>query len=510
MSEGPKYHWPGVNQSSPDHPLAVRISNGTSFDSMQISGTGAFGDVVTAKLSARVQHDFVYGGNELHFNEDTAGAGAVTYAEGMAKCQSNGTGLATLMTKRVNKYRSGQGALFRFTAIFSEPAADSQHIVGAFSSTTDALAVGYGKQAVPEFGFLRRHGGAAEAQIVQITTPSGGAEALTITLDGTGHSVSVTAGTVQETAQEIAEGTYTGWVVEAIGDKVHFLSDLSGVRGGAYSLANGGGATVGSFSSEVTGVAVTDEWHYKSTWNIDKLDGSGASGMTILPDKLNVFAISLQYLGAGPIVLYVKDGVAGRYIPVHRIGYANENTVPSMANPTFHLGLSVDGDADVWCKSASVAGFIEGDVVYLSSPHTASFEGAVASAVPIISVRNSLIFHSGGSRTNLRDLFLDHISSAATGSNKPVKATIVKNGTLVDPLWEAYNNGNSIAHVDKSASSISGGEIIFAFGLGPSTPPIQFADDKYTLAPGDIYSLVCEPSGQPADIVASVGWREDL
>lgn len=30
-STGPKYHWPGVNQSSPDHPMAVRISNGEEF-----------------------------------------------------------------------------------------------------------------------------------------------------------------------------------------------------------------------------------------------------------------------------------------------------------------------------------------------------------------------------------------------------------------------------------------------------------------------------------------------
>ena len=510
------YNFPGLNRSSPDHPASVRISNGKSFGSMQISGVGAFGDVVTAELHPRIQHDFVYGGNDLLFNDLLSGAGAITYADGMAKCQSNGTGVARLTTKRVVKYRSGLGALFRFTGIFSDPLAGGEQLVGAFSCSTNALTVGYNKNylvgGVPTaspFGFLRRHSGATEVHSLQVTVGAGGVETVTITLDGTAYTVGVTAGTAEETAQEIAEGTFAGWVAEATGDEVHFLSETAGPRAGAYSMSSTGVAA-GTISQEVAGVVPTDVWAYKSDWNIDKLDGSGPSGMDINPQKLNVFAISLQYLGAGAIVLHVEDSETGAFIPVHRIKYANANTIPSVTNPTFNIGLCASGTADVWCKTASIAGFVEGKVVLLTPPHAVEYDGVVSAATPVISIRCGDIYHSGGSRVNLRDIVMGLLSVTATGSNKPVKARLVHNGTLTDPLWTSFDNGNSIAHTDTSATAITGGHILLAFSIGASTSPIPLNGQNIEIAPGGILSLVIDPPGTPADVVASQGWQEDL
>ena len=506
-----EYNWPGPNPGSPDHPMSVRISDGESFGSLQVRGIGAFGDLVTTELSPRVQHDFVHGGNTLLFDDLLAGLGAITYGDGMAKCQSNGIGAARLTTKQVVKYRAGQGALFRFTGIFGPPAIGGEQIVGAFSCSTNALVVGYDKNSptLPEFGFLRRHSGAVEVQALQITTPAGGAETITITLDGTAYNVSATSGTVEETAQEIAEGTYSGWVAEATGDEVHFLSLTSGTRPGTYAISSTGAAD-GTYTGEVAGGDPTDDWHLKSDWNIDKLDGYGFSGMNIDPEKLNVFAISLQYLGAGAIVLYVEGEESGMFMPVHMIKYANRNTIPSVTNPTFHLGLCASGTADVWCKTASIAGFVEGKVELLSPPHAAEFIGAVSVATPVISIRCGEIYHSGGSRTNLRDIVLGLISATVTGSNKPVVGRLVKNAVLTDPEWVAFDNGNSIAHVDTSATGYSGGEVMLSAGVGASTPPIPLQGKKFEIVPGDTLSLIIEPTGTPADVVASAGWQEDL
>ena len=506
-----KYSYPGHNRSSPDHPMAVRLSDGESFGSLQVRGIGAFGDVVTTELSPRVQHDFVHGGNTLLFDDLLSGLGAITYGDGMAKCQSNGVGAARLTTKQAVKYRAGQGALFRFTGIFSPPAIGGEQIVGAFSCSTNALVVGYDKDSVtlPEFGFLRRHSGATEVRSLQVTTPGAGVETVTITLDGVAYTVGVTAGTVEETAQEIAEGAYAGWTVEATSDEVHFLSHTAGSRPGAYSISSTGAAD-GTFASEVIGVDPTDDWHLKSDWNLDKLDGKGPSGMTILPEKLNVFAVSLQYLGAGAIVLYVEGDESGVFMPVHQIKYANRNTIPSVTNPTFHLGLCASGTADVWCKTASIAGFVEGQVKLLSPPHAVEFSGAVSVATPVISIRCGEIYHSGGSRTNLRDIVLGIFSATVTGSNKPVVGRIVRNAVLTDPEWYAFDNGNSIAHIDMSATGLTGGEVMLAAGLGESTPPISLRGEQFEIVPGDIISLVIDPTGTPADVVASAGWQEDL
>ena len=506
------HNYPGVNASSPDHPMSVRLSNGKAFAAIPVHGLGAFGDLITAELSPRIQHDFVYGGNDLLFDDMLSGVGAITYADGMAVCRSNGVGAARLTTKRVAKYRAGQGVIFRYTGIFSAPQIGGEQIVGAFSCSTNALVVGYDKSypTLPPFGFLRRHSGVTEVQSLQITTPAAGVETLTITLDGTGYSVGVTAGTAEETAQEIAEGTYAGWTAEATGDEVHFLSATALPRGGTYSLSNGGGATVGVFTREVAGVVPTDDWTYKSDWNIDKMDGEGFSGMTLDPTKLNVFAIIMPYLGAGAILLCIQDSETGLFTPVHRIKYPNTYTKPSITNPTFHMGLCASGTADVWCKTASLGGFVEGPVEYLVPPHAVEYDGAVTVATPVISVRCGEIYHSGGSRTNLRDIILGMLSVTATGSNKPVKARLVLNGVLTDPLWTSYDNGNSIAHVDTSATAISGGKIRLALGIGESTPPIPLSLMNIEVIPGDIVSLVIEPTGTAADVVASLGWIEDL
>ena len=496
---------------TPSAPVPVRISDGDSFGALQVRGIGAFGDLVTTELSPRVQHDFVHGGNTLLFDDLLMGAGAITYGDGMAKCQSNGTGAARLTTKQVVKYRAGQGALFRFTGIFGPPAIGGEQIVGAFSCSTNALVVGYDSESltVPEFGFLRRHSGYTEVQALQITTAATGTETVTITLDGTAYTVGVTAGTAEETAQEIAEGAYAGWIVEATSDEVHFLSMTSGARAGTYAISSTGAAD-GAYTGEVAGADPVNDWHYKSDWNLDKLDGAGPSGMTIDPEKLNVFAISLQYLGAGAIVLYVEGEESGMFMPVHQIQYANRYTKPSVTNPTFHLGLCASGTADVWCKTASVAGFVEGKVALLSPPHAVEFNGTVSVATPVISIRCGAIYHSGGSRTNLRDIVLGIISATVTGSNKPVVGRLVRNAGLTDPEWVAFDNGNSIAHFDISATGYSGGEVMLAAGLGASTPPIPLQGKQFEIVPGDTISLVIEPTGTAADVVASAGWQEDL
>lgn len=60
--------------------------------------------------------------------------------------------------------------------------------------------------------------------------------------------------------------------------------------------------------------------------------------------------------------------------------------------------------------------------------------------------------------------------------------------------------------VDNSATAIAGGEKIAVDANGF----LSLTDQNISIVPGDILSIVIEPTGTPADYVASISWREDL
>ena len=496
--------------SSPKAPIPVRIGDGSQFGPLPVCGIGAFGDVVTAPLTPRVQTDFVYGGNEDMVDEFTAGLGTISYANGMAAMRSNGLGVARLTTKHVVRYRPGQGALFRWTGLYDTPDADAEQLTGAFSCSTNALVFGYNGL---DFGFLRRHSGAVEVQALQITTAATGAETVSITLNGVLHTVPVTSGTVEETAQEIAEGTYTGWVAEATGDTVHFMSQTAGVKAGTYLISSTGAAD-GTYTELWAGAAAGDDWHTQSSWSVDRFDGSGPSGCVLDPTKGNVFAVSLQYLGFGGIKLYIEDPETTLFQHVHTIEWANANTATNVTNPTFHLGAcvsSTDTGPDKTVKTASLAGFVEGERKILGSFHGWPVVGTATGggvSTPVLSIRNTNIYPSGAAQTNLRDLIPAIITASTTGSNKPVRISVFINGTLTDPLWNYFNGGgHSIANIDTSATAITGGDFVASIADGQL---LYLTPEDIAIVPGDMISLVITPSGTAADYEGSISWREDV
>lgn len=488
----------------------------------RVTGEGAFSDVITAELTPMCQRDFAYGGHDDEVYEYTFGTGSITYENSMAVLATGASagGTAFMRTDRAVRYRPGQGALFRFTALFSAPVAGVSMTAGAYGGSENGLFVGYnyadtgGPGGTPRFGFCRQHDGLRDVHSLQITAAASGAETLTVTLNGTATNVSLTAGTVAENAQEVAATSFSGWVAEASGDTVYFLANNVGARSGAYSASSTGTATA-SFTQKLAGQATTEEWVYSSSFNIDRLDGSGVSGFELDPTKGNVYQIRMQYLGFGAIDFGVEDPQSGRFIVAHRYRYANANTVPSSSNPIYQIGgavSNVTGASNSTVSIGSVAGFVEGTFAVLGPSHGQTAEGNVSAETPVLSIRCNQIFSDGISRVNLRDILPTFLSVSGSGSNKPIRAKLVLSGTLTDPLWNFYAATHSFVSYDTSATGISGGDVIFetSFSSG-SGVAIDLTGIKISVRPGtrSVLSVVVEPTGTAADYVASLAWRED-
>lgn len=77
----------------------------------------------------------------------------------------------------------------------------------------------------------------------------------------------------------------------------------------------------------------------RTTWNIDKFDGTGPSGVTLDLTKVQIFMINFQWLGAGRIRF--SFNVDGFQQICHEINNANVVTAPFMTTPTLPIRYEI-------------------------------------------------------------------------------------------------------------------------------------------------------------------------
>ena len=301
----------------------------------------AFGLLAVAEMEPTAQLQFTYNIHTLLVNVEE-NSGTVTQANSMAHL-STGAGAnqsATLLSRREVPYTPGVGVLFRGTAVFTTGVANSIQCIG-IGDAFDGFFFGYSGAS---FGIIHRTGGEPEIQTLTITTASNTAEDITITLNGVAVAdVTVTAAgadsavTRTTTANDIAthdfSDTGAGWTAKAVGATVQFIARDSGAKAGAFTLS-GAVTAVGAFAETDNGIATTETTIAQTAWSEDKMAGAGSSGMTLDPTKGNVYQIQYQWLGFGQIVFSLEDQATGDIVVVHRITYTNQNTIPSIANPT--------------------------------------------------------------------------------------------------------------------------------------------------------------------------------
>lgn len=249
----------------------------------------------------------------------------------------------------------------------------------------------------------------------------------------------------------------------------------------------------------------------------DPMDGTGESGMTLDPTKLNVYFIQFQYLGAGAITLWIEDESTGLPVKAHTILYANLNITPSIFNPNFHIMLHVLNDGttdDLIAKSSSMAYFVEGKTK-LIEVHQPQFstgkkeKTTVTTEVAIFTIRNKTTY---ASKANFLEILLENIgvSIEASAANNLGNIRVVKNTTLGGtPDYSDINTNNSIVEIDTSGTTLTGGTEMFNI-------PLAGKNDKELI---DVtpYSIVIEPgetitisglSDNSATINGSLLWKE--
>ena len=487
-----------VRMVARNHPLPVEMSTASS---------GVFGEAIVAHLVPRVQIDATYGIRDTDVETFTATGGSADTNARKFRCQTGTSagGYGVIRSKRAVRYRPGMGARFRFTAQFSTPAALSLQWAGLFSSV-DYLGFGYNGTS---FGITRRIPGVQHIHKFEVTAGTGGpTENATVTLDGSGVVTSLSGGlSAAEVARELAESSYTGWSVEAVGTDVFFLAIDVGAKAGAFTYG-----TTGSSTATLTGIA-TGAANDNDTGHVAQADWVHDPMTWLDPAGLNIYEIEFGYLGSANLRFRVYNPSRGRFVDAHCIERANDplDTTVNVDNPSLKVGYiaaSLGSTTALTVQGASMLGAIEGEVHPFRNPRGAvASQTGVSTEVSVLSIRNGRVFRG---TVNQMEVF-PKLLAVGVGGTKPAEVRVYLGATLTDALWNYQEEDSSCVEICTDAIAPSGGRLVTAQALsGGGQVNLDLSDLEIHLEPTEVLTVTVTVSGGAGNnATVSLTWLED-
>ena len=232
---------------------------------------------------------------------------------------------------------------------------------------------------------------------------------------------------------------------------------------GVFFGQDGGGQFV-LLRSNITGTPSDARKVYQSEWNLDPMDGSGPSGITLDPVNSQIAVIDIEWLGVGRVRMGLNIGGVTYY--VHE--FLNANLVPSVYMTTANLPIRYEivntaatGSPSTFkqiCSQVSSEGGQQETIAFLfSSAVRAPLAVTGTTPVPIIALRHALTFNSIVNRVKFNP---GNVSAGASGGTAVVQ--VIYNPTVTGGTW-ASANANSAMEQNVSATAVSGGIVIDQF-----------------------------------------------
>lgn len=198
----------------------------------------------------------------------------------------------------------------------------------------------------------------------------------------------------------------------------------------------------------------------QADWNIDKLDGTGPSGIVLDASMAQIFAVDMQWLGEGSVAFAVD--INGNLIYVHEMNHANMLDKVYMATATLPLRYEIENIADTaspsTMKQICSTVISEGGYDVGGYPRFAASGQGVSvgtgSFIPLITIRPKTTFGGKINRVLIKDIIYDILSE-----NKAAEIRVIFGGTLTGASFLPVP-GTSALEFDISATALTGGQII--------------------------------------------------
>ena len=239
--------------------------------------------------------------------------------------------------------------------------------------------------------------------------------------------------------------------------------------------------------SKATGVVV-DTPITQANWNLDKMDGTGPSALTLNLDNPQIMYIDIEWLGVGSVRMgFIIDG---KMIPCHTFHHANRSDAPKgayMQTACLPLRYEIENTAGTASASTfkltcatviSEGGYeLRGRSRTVGTPITTPYAMATAGTYyPIASLRANTTNYADAIAA-LRDI---SISPVSTGF---YHWKIVSGGTVNGGTWAATDSSSVIQYNVNATTFTATGSVDLASGFLASTnqsnPSVQLAGDPF-------------------------------
>jgi hypothetical protein len=259
----------------------------------------------------------------------------------------------------------------------------------------------------------------------------------------------------------------------------------------------------------------------QADWNVDKLDGTGKSGITLDSTKAQIFIIDLQWLGAGRVRFGVVIG--GKINYCHYI--QNSNLIDSVYMTTANLpvryeisnvgAVASSTSMKQICSTVTSEGGLEIDKGIDRSVNNGTTGQSISTRASVLSVRPKDLFGGVKNRGNIIPLDISIFTQTES-----VFYEIIYRGAVTGASWSGVDS-NSITEVSTTSNTVTGGIVVasgYALAGGPPGQSTGFAAGdisfRYSLGSDilgdaqDELSVVCTSLSATATVYASISFKE--
>jgi hypothetical protein len=259
----------------------------------------------------------------------------------------------------------------------------------------------------------------------------------------------------------------------------------------------------------------------QSSFNQDKVDGTGVSGFVLNPERYNIYKISFGWLGIAPAYFSVYAGHELGWVLMHVIDLANTQDSPHIENPSlpvsFEVGRTSGTGSNIHIQTSSIRAGVIGESRDddVSNRRFAAFNVNLAAAANTITHLLSLKPRATyqGKSNHVRSK-VEIIVSANSGNKDVIfKAYSPSQITPSTPLIYAdVNTAESTMQTSITAATITEDlppndvALVLRQSLRANTKVEGFslyAGDEVTFA-------VDAPAGGGGDMSIQINWREEF
>ena len=260
----------------------------------------------------------------------------------------------------------------------------------------------------------------------------------------------------------------------------------------------------------------------QSQWNVNKLNGSGADGITLDLTKSHIFWMDIEWLGVGS----VRTGfvINGQFIVCHIFHHANTITGTYMTTASLSCRYEITNTGATSGSSTmkqicstvlSEGGYTqEGLSRSVSNPLTGRTLPKNQQDFPMVSIRL---------RSNRTDAVVVPRATTLYGfQGTPYKYKIIKGATITGGTWEIEDSASSVEY-NLTADSALGGITLYEgiFKGQANFEPLNFRhyfDHSLQLtrdiidsdSAGDTFTIVLRCTSNNDKAIAALNWQERL